>query len=195
MSSGGDVGECVSWKDEFRLRSCTSDNCSQGPRARVSSSGFGYDESQRGNTRPRLTSWAGSITHTGSLMASVRPLEMYERRYEEMQQAQFEFVHDMVRANRKQGSSTESSSRLLPVHSRSSVFGGFPLHPTSLARIVFDAMCVVFLVLDLVFVPVIIAWNIAMTDFWLYLGWTIAIFWTCDMILNFCTGYTDGSTL
>eukprot|EP00971_Amphidinium_carterae_P272646 5411224-Amphidinium_carterae.1 len=89
-----------------------------------------------------------------------------------MQRSQFEFVHDMVRAARKNGSSSSSSSRFLPVHLRSSVFGSFPLHPTSLRRIAFDALCVVFLLLDLVLVPVIIAWNIAMTDLWRYLGWT-----------------------
>eukprot|EP00971_Amphidinium_carterae_P255259 5067424-Amphidinium_carterae.1 len=183
----------MSWKDEFRLRPYTSDRFTDGARAHVSSSGFVYDEAQRCTTGPRLTSWADSSTDTGSLMTSLKPLEVYERRYEELKKSQFEFVHDMVRAARKSGSS--SSSRFLPVHLRSSVFGGFPLHPTSKRRIAFDAMCVVFLLLDLVFVPVIIAWNIAMIDLWRYLGWTVTAFWTLDMILNFCTGYTDGSTL
>eukprot|EP00971_Amphidinium_carterae_P107136 2122287-Amphidinium_carterae.1 len=80
VSSGGDaMAAAMSWKDEFRLRAHSSDKFTDGARSRVSSSGFVYDEAQRCTTRPRLPSLAGSITNTGSLMTSLKPLEVYER--------------------------------------------------------------------------------------------------------------------
>eukprot|EP00971_Amphidinium_carterae_P083769 1657983-Amphidinium_carterae.1 len=107
-----------------------------------------------------------------------------------MERAQFETVRDMVVHRRKRSSSSTSH-----VHMGLSLFSGFPLHPTSLQRIMFDAMCVLFLMLDSILVPVVIAWNTALTGMWRLLGWTIVAFWTLDLLLNFCTGYTDGSAL
>eukprot|EP00403_Amphidinium_massartii_P006203 CAMPEP_0178382038 /NCGR_PEP_ID=MMETSP0689_2-20121128/6291_1 /TAXON_ID=160604 /ORGANISM="Amphidinium massartii, Strain CS-259" /LENGTH=1023 /DNA_ID=CAMNT_0020002237 /DNA_START=99 /DNA_END=3166 /DNA_ORIENTATION=- len=66
-----------------------------------------------------------------------------------------------------------------------------PFHPTSHGRIAFDCFSTLVLMYDSLTVPVIIAWDIDYTGplFWLSFG--MALFWTVDMFLNFCTGFSD----
>mmetsp|Transcript_60841 Transcript_60841/g.137110 ORF Transcript_60841/g.137110 Transcript_60841/m.137110 type:complete len:1000 (+) Transcript_60841:120-3119(+) len=68
----------------------------------------------------------------------------------------------------------------------------FPFHPTSHGRIAFDCLGTAILMYDSVMVPIIIAYDMEYDGWLLPLGFVLACFWSLDMILNFCTGFSEG---
>jgi len=91
---------------------------------------------------------------------------------------------------------TRISHRLYPVSISVASSVRFPLHPMSFARISFDICTVFALMLDSIMVPYFLAWGDETEgDAGRALSWIIALFWSSDLILNFCTGYIQGSNL
>ncbi|CAE7029565.1 Kcnh2 [Symbiodinium natans] len=61
--------------------------------------------------------------------------------------------------------------------------------PSSPQRIIFDLMAMVFLLYDLCFTPVTIAWDFPMVGWLLYCTSAVAVFWTLDIIMTCRTAY------
>mmetsp|Transcript_33878 Transcript_33878/g.79213 ORF Transcript_33878/g.79213 Transcript_33878/m.79213 type:complete len:1120 (-) Transcript_33878:55-3414(-) len=69
----------------------------------------------------------------------------------------------------------------------------FPMHPTSTVRTTFDCLSTLVLGIDAIWVPLVMAFNLAQDGALNLLSWSVTVFWTLDMIMNFSTGYSDGT--
>jgi len=69
----------------------------------------------------------------------------------------------------------------------------FMIHPASKVTSFMDILNCVFMLLDVVFVPYLLAWQPPPEDF-IHMATVVAAFWTIDIVVNFRTGYvrTDG---
>jgi len=115
-----------------------------------------------------------------------------------VQQNDFTRVRELTRAKlARSKTGSEKHVNLASVTrvqaSRFRRFPTLPMHPTSLRRTVFDCLSMLMLMFDSMFVPFVIAWDISLRGPWRVVGWSIAIFWTVDLLLNFVTGYSTGS--
>eukprot|EP00403_Amphidinium_massartii_P007386 CAMPEP_0178370010 /NCGR_PEP_ID=MMETSP0689_2-20121128/75_1 /TAXON_ID=160604 /ORGANISM="Amphidinium massartii, Strain CS-259" /LENGTH=1095 /DNA_ID=CAMNT_0019989805 /DNA_START=37 /DNA_END=3324 /DNA_ORIENTATION=- len=72
---------------------------------------------------------------------------------------------------------------------------GFPVHPTSWVRVLFDVCGFIVLSYDALMVPLVLAWDIDIAGLWAIIAWIAVIFWILDMGLNFVTGYVEDGTV
>lgn len=71
----------------------------------------------------------------------------------------------------------------------------FLLHPSSKRRVVLDVLSILVLTFDLVTVPWYVAWDVKIEG-WLYVSTlAIAIFWTCNILASFRSGYYKNGKL
>mmetsp|Transcript_50598 Transcript_50598/g.118177 ORF Transcript_50598/g.118177 Transcript_50598/m.118177 type:complete len:1105 (-) Transcript_50598:39-3353(-) len=66
---------------------------------------------------------------------------------------------------------------------------GFVIHPASTLSVSCDGLRLVFMLIDMVLVPYVIAWNPDSVGWLLYLSFCITVYWSVDVLLNFNTGY------
>mmetsp|Transcript_27005 Transcript_27005/g.62356 ORF Transcript_27005/g.62356 Transcript_27005/m.62356 type:complete len:1082 (-) Transcript_27005:8-3253(-) len=72
---------------------------------------------------------------------------------------------------------------------------GCVIHPASGFCTFVSGLRAVFLVVDAIMVPYVLAWELAITGAYLYLRFASASFWTMDLLLNFVTGYIDNDSV
>jgi len=68
------------------------------------------------------------------------------------------------------------------------------IHPDSSAHAVLDCLATAFVVYELLVTPYAVAWHVEPSGWLLVTYWCSAVFWLCDMLLGFFTGfYENGS--
>jgi len=94
----------------------------------------------------------------------------------------------------KDGTASNSFIEMQDKKSWRSAKQHFLIHPASRVCTVLDCLRAIFLMHDLVMVPYALAWELEYEG-WVYaLGMTVVIFWTVELLLNFCTGFmVEGS--
>lgn len=66
------------------------------------------------------------------------------------------------------------------------------LHPQSLPRLLFDVLALMFMVYDIVMIPVVISFNLSINAVTRAMDWATVLFWTADMALALNTGFYGG---
>ena len=66
-----------------------------------------------------------------------------------------------------------------------------PFHPTAWLPTLFECLSVLVLVADAMMIPVIVAWEFTLDGWLRYMAIFLFVFWVCDMLLKFCTGFID----
>jgi len=104
-----------------------------------------------------------------------------------------ELMHSQVVAKVK---STRSSNIGFAANARTDRrIPALPFHPTSTFRVAFDVAGMLVLVHDSLTVPVILAWDVDVRGWLRVVAWMLALFWTIDMLLNFCTGFSQSGRI
>lgn len=62
-------------------------------------------------------------------------------------------------------------------------------HPNSTFRMVYDVFSACLLACDMIWIPMVVAWEIPLEGYMLYVTWITAAFWTFDILLSFQTGF------
>jgi len=68
-----------------------------------------------------------------------------------------------------------------------------PLDPNSMGHMLFELCTIVFLTIDLTLIPLVLAWDLPLTDVWMSFNIFSVLFWTADIGISFTTSFTiDG---
>ena len=71
-----------------------------------------------------------------------------------------------------------------------------PFDPNSMGHMLFELCTIVFLAVDLTLIPLVLAWDIPLTDVWIAFNLFSVLFWTADIGISFSTSFTiDGEVL
>lgn len=72
--------------------------------------------------------------------------------------------------------------------------GGSAWHPLSSSRLVYDLLSLLLIVCDSFAMPFAVSWKVGDSGPWAVWTWVVRLFWSCDIILSFFTGYRATTT-
>jgi hypothetical protein len=63
----------------------------------------------------------------------------------------------------------------------------FVIHPNSVGKLLYDILGATFLLVDVMAIPALVAWEITLSGAMLWFAWLTAVFWTLDIGISFLT--------